>query len=101
MGKRRHFTGQEKVAILRRHFVEQVAVSDLCEEYDLQPSLFYWWQQQLFEQGAQVFEHGSERADKQAASRITQLEAKLRQRHEVLSELLEEHLQLKKKLGER
>ena len=32
--------------------------------------------------------------------RIHQLEDKLRRKHEVLSELLEEHIQLKKELGE-
>ena len=35
---RRNFTTEQKVAILRRHFVDKVAISDLCSEYDLQPS---------------------------------------------------------------
>jgi len=37
----RHFTGREKVAILRRHLAEKVQVSDLCEEDGIHPSLFY------------------------------------------------------------
>lgn len=58
MGKeqRRHFTGQEKVAILRRHLVEKVPVSDLCEEHGLHPTVFYRWQKDFFEQGAVVFD---------------------------------------------
>ena len=30
--QRRHFTSEEKVRILRRHLVEKVPVSALCEE---------------------------------------------------------------------
>lgn len=47
--KRRQFTAEEKATILRRHLADKVAVSDLCEEYKIQPSLFYVWQRQAFE----------------------------------------------------
>jgi len=47
--RRRQFTAEEKAIILRRHLSEKVAVSDLCEEYKIQPSLFYVWQRQAFE----------------------------------------------------
>jgi hypothetical protein len=30
--KRKQYSGEEKVAILRRHLLEGVAVSDLCDE---------------------------------------------------------------------
>ncbi|MFH0982368.1 MAG: transposase [Planctomycetota bacterium] len=43
--RRRHFTGQEKVAILRRHLVDHVPVPDLCEEHGIHPTLFYRWQE--------------------------------------------------------
>ena len=58
MGKeqRRHFTGAEKVAILRKHLIDRVAVSDLCEEHGLHPTVFYRWQKDWFEQGAVVFD---------------------------------------------
>ncbi len=54
--RRRHFTWQEKVAILRRHLVEKVPVSDLCEEHGIHPTLFYRWQKDWFKQGAVVFD---------------------------------------------
>ena len=41
-------------------------------------------------------DHSSKRKEQQ---RIQQLEEKLRKRHEVLSELMEEHIKLKKELG--
>ena len=39
--ERRHHTGEEKVAILRRHLLNKVPVSDLCDELGLQPTVFY------------------------------------------------------------
>jgi transposase-like protein len=108
MGKeqRRHFTGAEKVAILRRHLVEKVPVSDLCEEHGLHPTVFYRWQKDLFENGAAGFDsprnrNGSaKRGEDAATKRTTALEEKLRRKDEVLSELMEEHVALKKSLGE-
>lgn len=98
--QRRNFTGSEKVSILRRHLVEKVPVSELCEELGLQPTQFYQWQKQFFEQGAAAFERtGRPKRDK-AQERIAALEAKLRRKDEVLGELMEEHVALKKELGE-
>jgi transposase-like protein len=103
--ERQHFTGQEKVAILRRHLVEKVPVSDLCEEHRLNPTVFYRWQKEWFERGAVVFDTPKSRARNDrsqdaAAKRIAALEDKLRRKDEVLSELMEEHVALKKSLGE-
>ena len=103
--ERRHFTGQEKVAILRRHLVDKVPVSDLCEEHRINPTLLYRWQKEWFEQGAVVFEApkgraGNGRSQDAAAKRIEALQEKLRRKDEVVSELMEEHVALKKSLGE-
>jgi transposase-like protein len=46
---RRQFSPEKRATILRRHLVDKVAVSDLCDEHGIQPSLFYTWQKQLFE----------------------------------------------------
>jgi len=101
MRKKRHnYTPQEKVAILKRHLVEHVPVSNLCDEYQLQPTVFYDWQKQFFENGASAFIRDSGRQKRIEEQRIQQLEAKLRRKNEVLSELMEEHIQLKKELGE-
>jgi transposase-like protein len=100
MRKKRHnYTPEEKVAILKRHLVEQVPISDLCDKYQLQPTVFYHWQQQFFENGAAAFTQGKD-PKRQETKRIEQLEAKLSKKHEVLSELMEEHVKLKKELGE-
>ena len=100
MRKKRHnYSPEEKVAILKRHLVDQIPISDLCDQHQLQPTVFYQWQKQFFENGVAAFT--KDKAPKrQEAQRIEQLEAKLRKKHEVLSELMEEHVKLKKELGE-
>ena len=50
--QRRHYAAEEKVSILRRHLVEKVPVSELCEQLGLQPTVFYRWQKTLFDNGA-------------------------------------------------
>ena len=97
--KRKQYTGEEKLAILRKHLLEGVAVSDLCDEHDLQPTVFYRWQKQLFEQGAVVFRRVSDTETKQLQKEVTRLEGKLEKKNEVLGELLEEYVALKKDLG--
>lgn len=52
--ERRHYSVEEKVAFLRRHRLDKVFVSDLCEELGLRPTVFYGWQKEFFENGAAV-----------------------------------------------
>jgi transposase len=99
---RRHFGGPEKVAILKRHLVEKVPVSDLCDELDLYPTQFYSWLKDFFENGHLAFDTGrkSKAVEDANVQKIEKLEAKLRRKDEVLGELMEEHVTLKKSLGE-
>ncbi len=101
--RRKHYSGEEKVSILRRHLLEQVPVSDLCDEVGLAPTVFYRWQKEFFDHGAAAFEKTSKRQRKHEGAqsrKVEALEAKLVVKNEVLSELMEEHVKLKKSLGE-
>jgi transposase len=99
---RRHFTGAEKVAILKRHLIDKVPISDLCDELGLYPNQVYGWLKEFFENGHAAFDNGRKsKADEDANQRkIEQLEAKLQRRDSVLAELMEAHTLLKKELGE-
>jgi transposase len=99
--ERKHFTPEEKVAILRRHLLDKVPVSELCEELGLRPTVFYRWQKELFENGAAAFQ-SQERPQRQVEEkqkRVEFLEQKVRTKDEVLAELMAEHIALKKSLG--
>lgn len=100
MRRRRNYTPEEKVRILKRHLIDRVPVSDLCDELGLQPTVFYRWQKDFFEHGAAAFERQPKAKQSESRRRIEALEAKLRRKDEVLAELLEEHVSLKKSLGE-
>jgi transposase-like protein len=100
--KLKQHTAEEKVAILRRHLIDKVPVSNLCEECGVHPTLFYRWLKQFFDNGAAAF-GPPPRPQKEVEAReqrIAFLEAKLKKKDEVLAELMEEHVALKKSLGE-
>ena len=100
--ERKHYTAEEKVAILRRHLLDKVPVSDLCEELSLKPTVFYRWQKEFFENGAAAFrvQERPHRQVEEKQKRIEFLEKKVQTKDEVLAELMAEHVALKKTLGE-
>ena len=100
--RRKNYQAEEKVAILKRHLVDGESVSSICESLKLQPSQFYSWKKKFFENGASSFKQTQKKASCKTSEQkqIEQLESKLTKKNEVLSELLEEHIQLKKELGE-
>ncbi len=98
--QRKHYTPEEKVAILRRHLVEGVPISDLCDELGLQPTVFYRWQKEFFENGAAAFQQRGRTNQQAEQERIVYLERKIQTKDEVLAELMAEHVALKKRVGE-
>jgi transposase-like protein len=98
--QRKHYSPEEKVAILRRHLLEKEPISKLCDELGLQPTVFYRWQKEFFENGVAAFEHKARPNDSADQERIAYLEKKIQTKDEVLGELMAEHVALKKKLGE-
>jgi transposase-like protein len=98
--RRKTYAPAEKVAILRRHLIEKVPVSDLCDQYQLQLTVFYAWQRQFFANGAAAFERKNRSAETEQQRTIAALREKLRRKDEDVSELMEEHVRLKKSLGE-
>ena len=107
MSKRRKFTTEQKVAILRRHLVDKVPISQLCEEYKLPPIVLYQWQAAVFENlGAALEAPGQgeaaarQREKREAAAKIEHLESRLAKKDAVIAEISAEYVQLKKELGE-
>ena len=96
---RKHYTAEEKVAILRRHLLEQEPISNLCDELGLSPAVFYRWQKEFFENGATAFQRQGRANQIGEQERIEFLEKKLQRKDEVIAELMEEHVSLKKSLG--
>lgn len=102
--KRKRYTAEEKVKILRLHLLEGVAISKVCQDNGIAPTMFYNWQRQFFENGASAFaptlKAGRSKADSND-NRIEELEAKLAKKNEVLSEAVEALIEAKKPNGDR
>ena len=99
--QRKHYTPEEKVAVLRRHLLEKESISTLCDELGLQPTVFYRWQKEFFENGAAAFEQKARPNHSADQERIAYLEKKkIQTKDEVLAELMAEHVALKKALGD-
>lgn len=104
--ERRHFTSQQKAAIVKAHLVDGVPISQLCDEHQIQPTQFYLWQKQLFENASAAFESKTGRGGRKnqppssQERKIAQLEAKLATKNEVIAELMEENVKVKKECGE-
>jgi len=97
---RKYPPAEEKALVLKKYLVEKVPMSDLCDEYGLQPCQVYRWQKQLFENAPALFRRTNKRAEDVKDRKIVALEEKLVKKNEVVAELMEEHVQLKKEIGE-
>ncbi len=99
---RRHHSADQKAAILKRHHVEKVPVSDVCDAAKVQPSVFYYWQKQLFENASAVFlvSKGKPSREQELETRIAHLEARLARKDAVIAEVTEELVRAKKEIGE-
>jgi transposase-like protein len=98
--ERRHFSPDEKARILKEHLVEGKAISEICDTYGIHPTVFHRWQQQLFVNAASAFEKKEKRMEARWQKKVGKLERKIQHKNEVLAELMEEHIALKKSLGE-
>src|SRR4029434_5757187 len=97
---RKHYSPAEKVAVLRRHLLEKEPISKLCDELGLQPTVFYRWQKEFFENGAAAFQAKGRPDQRAEKERVEFLEKKIQRKDEVLAELMGEYVALKKELGE-
>jgi transposase-like protein len=102
---RRHFGAAQKAEIVRRHLNGKEPVSNLADEFHVQPTQIHTWIKQVLDQAEAAFERpanhrAAKRTEDVKDQKIAQLEAKLTKKDEVIVELMQEHVQLKKELGE-
>ena len=99
--KPRKFESKEKLSILKRHYVNGDKVSDICEQNNIHPSLFYRWQAELFTNGDVVFEQKkSNQLENKAVQQLKheneQLQKRIHHKDNVIAEITEDYVKLKK-----
>lgn len=96
--KRQRLTAEAKVSILKEHLENHISVADICEKYRIHPNQFYQWKKTFFENAVELFT--KKKSKNQSDRDRAQFEETLRERNEVIAELLQENLKLKKLSGE-
>jgi transposase-like protein len=101
MSKKKFYSSEEKAIILREHLEKNVPISELAEKYDLHPNIVYIWKKQLFEQAPQILSRSKAKSEEKKITaekqRIAELEALLTKRENLITELVSENIDLKKK----
>jgi len=98
VGNRKRYTAEEKIKILREMQEDGKSISQVSEEYGIHPNNIFKWRKQHLEMGVQGFQTKRKDITGKAKDRkIAALEDKIKHKDEVIAELAEELLALKKK----
>ena len=88
MGKRKRYTSEEKIKILREVLEDGKTISGTAEKYGVHPNQIMNWRKQLFESGQEVFQiKRSDISEKAMEKQTKALEEKLRHKDTVIAEL--------------
>ena len=85
---RRRHTAEQKAELLRQHVVEKKPVSEVCNEAEIQPSLFYTWQRELLAGAHTVF--STRRApsrENELEAKVSRLEARVARKDQIIAEV--------------
>ena len=94
-------TAEQKAELLRQHVADKKQVSEVCNEAQIQPSLFYTWQRELLAGAHTVFStRRTPSREKELEEEVSRLEAKVARKDQIIAEVTEEYVTLKKGLGE-
>src|SRR5437867_10249647 len=98
---RRRHTPEQKATLLRRHVVDKKPVSEICNEAQIQPSVFYKWERDLVEAAPLLFaSRRTPSRERELEAKIAALEAKLARKDAVIGDVWPESVRLRKTLGE-
>ncbi len=102
MEQKRRMNAAEKMMVLRELLENKVPIGELAQKYGLHPNVIYNWKKILFEKGEELFSEQREKKSSKAEEKILRLEAKLKDKDALISEIVEDNIRLKKSMnGER
>ncbi len=83
---RKNLTPVKKVAIVQRHLIDHMPLSNLCAEYQLPSTLFYLWRKQFFESATAAFKRRNDNLKSQNLQTIVALREQLQRKNEVVAQ---------------
>lgn len=96
--KRVYHSAETKVFAIKRHLINKENISDICNDLGIHPNVYHDWQSKFFSEGEQVF--SSSKETKNLHKKVEKLSSKAQQKDTVISELVTELIEIKKKTGE-
>jgi len=94
--KRRKISSSQKMLIIRELLENQESISELAEKYSISIQDIYRWKKQLFE-STEIFDRKTRSKESPLEKKSKALEEKVQQKDTVISELVEENIELRKK----
>ena len=99
MGEKRTYKAEEKLKIVLEGMSGTISVADLCRKYVVKPARFYYWKDRLMNSAPEIFENRGRKIDE---DRIRfEKDQEIQRLKEVIAEITQENLKIKKKIGER
>jgi transposase len=92
---RRQFPAETKLQILKEGRTTNYTISQVCDQYQISPTLFYQWERRA-DQAALTALQGQPRGRKKLRPSEEALRVEVQRLREVIAELSSENLQLKK-----
>ncbi len=92
---RRTFSAETKLQILKEGRQTNLSISQVCDQYQISPTLFYQWER-IVERAAMTALQGQPRGRKKLRPSEEALLAEVQRLREVIADLSSENLQLKK-----
>ena len=92
---RRKFSAETKLQILKEGRHTNLSISQVCDQYQISPTLFYQWER-IADRAAMTALQGQPRGRKKLRPSEEALLTEVQRLREVIAELSRENLQLKK-----
>ena len=96
MRKRRKISSSRKMLIIRELLENQVSISELAEKHSVSIQDIYRFKKQLFE-STEIFDRKTRSKESPLEKKSKELNDKIQQKDSVISELVEENIELRKK----
>lgn len=97
---RRKFTPDQKFKIIKEQMTTRTSVSDICKKYNISAGNFYKWQEKFLNGALENFKKSDDGPTRAELRKIDELEKKNLKMQSVITEIIQENIELKKSLGE-
>lgn len=97
---RRFLTPDQKFKIVKEQMMTKTSVAEICKKYGMVPSAFYRYQEQFLNGALEAFKNPKDGPTKSEIRKIQSQEGEISRMRTVISEIIFENVDLKKRYGE-